>query len=86
MDYDIINYIDDLQYVRYSLRNVYHKQILTYYLDYTYLSCISKKIDSYQDMKKYLKYVSEKIDAVYPAIYKCKLKSNVIFKNGGKKW
>ena len=74
MDYDIINYIDDLQYVRYSLRNVYHKQILTYYLDHTYLNCSFKKIDSYQDMKKYLKYVSEKIDAVYPAIYKCKLK------------
>ena len=74
MDYDIINYTDDLEYVRYSLRNVYYKHILTYYLDYTYLSCNSKKIDSYQDMKKYLKYVSKKIDAVYPAIYKCKLK------------
>ena len=78
MDYNIINYTDDLEYVRYSLRNVYYKQILTYYLDYyldyMYLSCNSKKIDSYQDMKKYLKYVSKKIDAVYPAIYKCKLK------------
>ena len=74
MDYNIINYSGDLEYVRYSLRNVYYKQILTYYFDYTDLICISKKIDSYQDMKKYLKYVSEKIDAVYPAIYKCKLK------------
>ena len=27
MDYNIINYTDDLEYVRYSLRNVYYKQI-----------------------------------------------------------
>lgn len=77
MDYNIINYNGNLEYVRYTLRNAYYKQILTYYFDYTYLSCISKKIDSYQDMKKYLKYVSKKIDAVYPAIYKCKFKYKV---------
>ena len=27
MDYNIINYIGDLEYVRYSLRNAYYKQI-----------------------------------------------------------